>query len=43
MDKTGSDMGHLLIFDRRQGRSWEEKIFRQVKELNGKVIMVWGM
>ena len=43
MDKTGADIGHLLIFDKGEGKSWEEKIFRQDKEYNGKRIAIWGM
>ncbi len=38
MDKCGTDVGHLLIFDRREGITWEEKIWK--KEVEG--IMVWG-
>ena len=29
LQKLGLPAGHLLIFDRRPGRSWEEKIFRR--------------
>ena len=38
MDKCGTDHGHLLIFDRRTNRTWEEKIWD--KEIEG--IHVWG-
>lgn len=38
MDKCGTTIGHLLIFDRRPDRTWEEKIWR--KEIEG--IQVWG-
>lgn len=38
MDKCGTDEGHLLIFDRREKRTWEEKIWR--KRIKG--IEVWG-
>jgi len=38
MDKCGTDQGHLLIFDRRANRTWEEKIWD--KEIEG--IQVWG-
>lgn len=38
MDKCGTKQGHLLIFDRRTNRSWEEKIWN--KEVEG--IRVWG-
>lgn len=38
MDKCGTNQGHLLIFDRRTNRAWEEKIWD--KEIEG--IRVWG-
>lgn len=43
MDKTASDVGHLLIFDRKEDKTWDEKVFREEKEYNGKKIIVWGM
>ncbi len=43
MDKCGADDGHLIIFDRREDRKWEEKIFRKVEGFAGKRIVVWGM
>jgi hypothetical protein len=43
MDKCGTDEGHLVIFDRRENVSWEEKIFEREKEYNGKIIKIWGM
>lgn len=39
MDKCGAAEGHLLIFDRRANRKWDEKIWD--KELKG--IHVWGV
>jgi hypothetical protein len=29
LSRVGESSGHLLIFDRRPGRSWDEKIFRR--------------
>ena len=44
MDKVGSvDEGHFIIFDRTPGKSWEEKIWHDGREFNGRKIMVWGM
>jgi len=43
MDKSGADEGHLVIFDRREGRKWEDKIFRKEEKHNGTIIVVWGM
>jgi hypothetical protein len=38
MDKCGTKEGHLLIFDRRPNRNWEEKIWD--REIDG--VHVWG-
>ena len=38
MDKCGTNQGHLLIFDRRSNRTWEEKIWEEGIE----GIRVWG-
>jgi len=35
--------GHFIMFDRVKGMTWEEKIFHEVKEFDGKTIHVWGM
>ena len=44
MDRCGAEAGHLVVFDRREGRSWEEKIFRQSRSAeSGAEIEVWGM
>ncbi len=43
MDRCGAHEGHLLVFDRRPGRSWEEKIFRRSEGVRDYVIEVWGM
>ena len=44
MDTAGSiDEGHLIIFDRTQELSWEERIWHKPYEYNGHPIMVWGM
>ncbi len=43
MDKCGAEEGHLVIFDRREGRKWEDKIFRKEEKRDGTVIVVWGM
>ncbi|MBQ4294844.1 MAG: ATP-binding protein [Prevotella sp.] len=44
MDLVGSvDEGHLIIFDRSQTKTWEERIWHQPYEYNGLSIMVWGM
>ncbi|MDM8538683.1 hypothetical protein QUF70_18160, partial [Desulfobacterales bacterium HSG17] len=43
MDKCGTDQGHLVIFDRRKKKTWEEKVFTRQEVFQGKRIMVWGM
>ena len=44
MDISGADAGHLVIFDMREGRSWDERIFRERRTApGGKRITVWGM
>ena len=43
MDRCGSPAGHLIVFDRREGKPWEEKIFRREESRDGRAITVWGM
>lgn len=43
MDRCGSPEGHLIIFDRRPYKTWDEKIFRREEFAEGKKITVWGM
>ena len=42
MDTSGADGGHLVVFDMREGRSWEERVFREERAWEGKRITVWG-
>ncbi len=43
MDRCGTDEGHLVIFDRSEKRTWEEKIFRQSEMAGNKPVTVWRM
>ena len=44
MDTVGSvDEGHLIIFDRSQTKTWEERIWNKPYEHHGRTIRVWGM
>jgi len=43
MDKCGTSEGHLLIFDRTENKTWDEKIFQKDYKYEGKSIKVWGM
>ena len=44
MDRCGAEAGHLIVFDRRDDRSWDEKLFRLDRTAaDGAEIAVWGM
>ena len=44
MDRCDAEAGHLIIFDRREKRLWQDKIFRDRRASDGGVeIEVWGM
>ena len=44
MDRCGAEAGHLVVFDRREGRNWDEKVFRFGRAAgSGAEIEVWGM
>ena len=42
MDLSGTGLGHLVIFDMREGRAWEERVFRAGHTHDGKRITVGG-
>ena len=44
MDITGPiDEGHLIIFDRSNTKTWDDRIWHQPHTREGKAIMAWGM
>ena len=43
MDRCGCNDGHLIIFDRSESKTWEEKIFCRKEMYKNKVITIWGM
>ena len=44
MDRCGAEAGHLVVFDRNERCSWDEKVFRDVRVAeSGAEIAVWGM
>ncbi len=43
MDKCGTTEGYLLIFDRSEGVSWDQKIFKQKRDFSGLPINIYGM
>jgi len=42
MDISGTDAGHLVVFDMRPDRSWSERIFREERDHEGALVTVWG-
>ena len=44
MDRCAAEAGHLVIFDRRENRRWDDKVFHECRVSNqGVEIDVWGM
>jgi hypothetical protein len=43
MDRCGTGEGYLLIFDRSEKISWQDKIFKMEKTFKGVRIGVYGM
>ncbi len=43
MDCCGAESGHLVVFDLRPNKSWEERVFRRASEPGAPPITVWGM
>jgi hypothetical protein len=43
MDRCDAEDGHLIIFDRRENISWDEKAFSRKETHQGQMISVWGM
>ncbi len=42
-DRCNAAEAHLIIFDRREDRTWDEKVFRREETFEGYPISVWGM
>ena len=44
MQRFAASEGHLLLFDRRKDKSWDERIWvKQEQSAAGKAIIVWGL
>ncbi len=43
MDRCGGEAGHLVVFDLRLNKSWEERAFRRDPKPGAPPITVWGM
>ena len=42
MDRCGAESGHLVVFDMRTEKSWEERVFRRDPQPGSPPITVWG-
>ena len=42
-DRSGADEAYSVLFDRRPGRSWDERIWQRTVEQERFTIGVWGM
>ena len=43
MDRCSTAEGHLVVFDRTEGKPWVEKIYRRDETEGGAPVTVWGM
>ena len=43
MDVWDAEAGHLVLFDQRSGKSWEEKVSRREEPFADRLVTVWGM
>ena len=43
MDRAAAPEGHLVVFDRTEGRTWEERIFQRADATGGAPVTIWGM
>jgi hypothetical protein len=41
--KCGALDAHLILFDPDETKGWDEKIFAETRERNGREIQIWGM
>lgn len=43
MDRCGAESGHLVVFDMRTGKSWEDRVFRRDPNPGSVPVTVWGI
>lgn len=43
MDRCGAKEGHLVVFDRSENKTWDQKIFQREEQVEGKNVIVRGM
>ncbi|TSE20738.1 hypothetical protein [Tepidimonas aquatica] len=42
-DHCGADEAHLIVFDRRPGIPWDDKIWQRTEQVGSRTVGVWGM
>ena len=43
MDRCAAAEGHLVLFDRDEDRSWDDKVYRREETEGGVPVVVWGV
>ncbi len=43
MDRCAAAEGHLVMFDRVEGKAWDEKVYRREEAAGATPVTVWGM
>ncbi len=43
LSQLGLDSGYLIIFETRTTKSWEERIYREEIDVDGKQVILLGM
>ena len=43
LDRCGATIGHLIIFNRDDKRTWEQKLFHRREDTGDATIHIWGM
>ena len=43
MDRCAAAEGHLVLFDRTESKSWDDKVYRREETEGGVPVAVWGM
>ncbi len=43
MERCAAAEGHLVLFDRSAGKSWDDKVYRREEAEGGAPVTVWGM
>jgi hypothetical protein len=43
MDKNHSTEGHLMLFDTKSQKTWDDKIFQEIHSVGNFTVKVWGL